>query len=219
MGVFYQAWGLEYRVGTFTIRKRLIVDYLCHLVGRTGNRPAARAFHGVELMSDDRRTWQTPPPPVARPVGPHPIKTYCPHCHAESEVQPQHAGCTVSCPSCSGRFTVPIPQALAPSSPFAGGHQAQLNPSIKVCVLISGIFNILVGLLWTSTLCGAVIGVPQIILAVFELVYVGRADKMPFHDAIRQGKLLGIFEIVSGLFNLISLICGILVLVFASNRR
>lgn len=93
-----------------------------------------------------------------------------------------------------------------------------LNPGINICILISGIGNILFGVFWISTLCGVVIGVPQIVLAIFELIYFSQADRKPLKAAVSQAKMLGALEIVSGLFNLISFVCGIMVVVFACNQ-
>ncbi len=76
----------------------------------------------------------------------------------------------------------------------------------------------MIGLVWISTLCGVVIGVPQIVLAIFEILFFAQADKKPLDAALSQAKLLGILEIVSGLFNLISFVCGILTLVFANGQ-
>ena len=159
------------------------------------------------------------PPPYLHAVGARPLTAFCPHCRAELQIEPRFAGQPVSCPSCGGRFQTPMPQADTSFSSTHSGNRSQLNSGIKICVLISGIGNILLGLFWISTLIGVVIGVPQIVLAVFEFIYFAQADKKPLDDALSQAKIIGILEIVSGLCNLISLVCGILVVVFASNHK
>ena len=143
---------------------------------------------------------------------------FCPHCHVELQIEPRFAGDSVACTNCGGRVQPPLLQATSHPT-YGHGRDISLNPGIKVCVLISGVWNILVGLFWISSLCGAVIGIPQIILAVFEIIYFAQADKMRLDKALRQGNLLGILEIISGLFNVVSLVCGILVLVFASSHK
>ena len=142
---------------------------------------------------------------------------YCPHCRAELLIPPQQAGDVVSCPNCSGRFQSPIPKAPTAFTP-SGSFGGRLHPGVKVCVLISGICNLLSGLFWISTLCGVFIGVPQVILGVFEMVYMAQADGMRLQDARSQAQVLAVFQIISGMFNLVSLVCGILILVFANTR-
>ena len=160
-------------------------------------------------------------PPAPKPlhaVGARPIQVFCPYCRMELQLDPQFAGDVVSCPNCNGKFQSPIARASAAS--YAGGFPgaSELNPGIKICVLVSSVGNILAGLIWISTLCAAPIGIAQIVLAIFEIIYFAQADSKPRHTALSQAKLFGILEIVSGIFNLISLVCGILVLVFAHNE-
>jgi len=164
-----------------------------------------------------------PPPPPLQPVGARPMHFSCPHCRIELQFQPQHAGDIVTCPSCGGRFQTPMPQAYSPRSTASyeryGGRETGLNQGIKICTLVSGVANILAGLVWISTLCGAPIGIGQIVLAIFEILYFAQADKKPLDQAINQAKLLAVFEIISGVFNIVSLPCGILVLVFANQHE
>ena len=163
------------------------------------------------------------PAPSFYSDGGQPFSAYCPHCRSELQIQPQQAGATVACPNCRGHFQASMSQAPlphpAPTYP-AWGYQprAQVNVGIKVCVLISGIWNIVVGLFWISTLCGVFVGVPQIVLAVFEIVYFTQADNKPLPDSLAHARLLGAFEILSGLFNGVSFVCGIVTLVLASNH-
>ena len=150
--------------------------------------------------------------------GGQPFATYCPHCQVELKLQSHLAGQAVNCPNCGGGFQAPDPR-VAPTYTNPAAYPAQLEPGIKICILISGVANILSGLFWTSTVCGAIVGVPQIVLAIFEFVFFAQADKKPVHEALDQAKVYGILEIVSGLINLVSLVCGILVLVFSSNQN
>lgn len=99
------------------------------------------------------------------------------------------------------------------------GPMRRLHSGVPICVLISGLANILFGLAWTLMLCGAVLGIPMVVLAVFEFIYFAQANSKPTDDAANQARILGVLEIISGLFNGVSLICGILVLIFANSRE
>jgi hypothetical protein len=161
-----------------------------------------------------------PPPPTAprQAAGPPPpTKLGCPYCRLELQLAPHHAGQVVACPNCGGQFQAP---PLPGTSGVAGfGEAVQVDGGIRGCILISALANLLSGLFWISTLCGIVIGVPQIILAIFEILYFAQPFRGSLSQAITHAQLLGVLEIFSGLFNLISLVCGILVLVFAANHR
>lgn len=97
--------------------------------------------------------------------------------------------------------------------------RAELNPGIPICILVSGIANIVIGCLWICTILGVVIGVPQLILGLFEIVYFCQSSNVSTQQAIAKARILGVLEIVSGLANLVSLICGIMVVVFSHNHR
>jgi hypothetical protein len=84
---------------------------------------------------------------------------------------------------------------------------------VKVPVLISAIANIVVGLIWLATCFGVIFTVPMLILSIFEFSLWSRADRLPLYALGDRAKVLGIFEIVVGLVNTPTLICGILVLV------
>jgi hypothetical protein len=83
---------------------------------------------------------------------------------------------------------------------------------IKVPVLISAISNIVVGLLWAATCFGLVFTIPMIVLCIFEFMLWSQADSLPVTQLSGRAKTLGIFEIVIGLANTPTLICGIIVL-------
>lgn len=157
--------------------------------------------------------------PKLSAVAPKRLSLYCPHCHIELSLAPESAGETVSCPSCSGRFQAPLPKAATVAGASSEVNERELNPGIKICVLISGIADILLGVFWITTICGVVIGVPQIILGIFEITFFSQVDGMPIRTAKKKANNLGILEIISGLFNLVSLVCGILVLIFVSKQR
>ena len=84
---------------------------------------------------------------------------------------------------------------------------------VKVPVLISAISNIVVGLIWASTCFGIVFTVPMVILCIFEFALWSKADGLSPRRLGGQAKTLAIFEIVVGLANTPTLICGIIVLI------
>ena len=93
---------------------------------------------------------------------------------------------------------------------------------IRVPLLISAIFNIIVGLIWFVTIFGIVIAVPLWILTAFQFSAYSRIGRIPpKHNALKSMQAYGIIMIVAGLFNTATLICGILVLVNLgeANRR
>lgn len=94
---------------------------------------------------------------------------------------------------------------------------ASARASVKTPVLISAISNIVVGLFWLSTCFGAILTVPMIILCIFEFQLFSSADSLPDAELGARAKNLGIFQIVVGLFNIASLVCGIIVLVNAGK--
>lgn len=58
-------------------------------------------------------------------------------------------------------------------------------------------------------------------MAVFEFMAFGTAGNPQVHkaSAMSSFRILGIFEIIAGLFNMISLICGIILLINLGNEE
>ena len=117
------------------------------------------------------------------------------------------------------------PPPELPTPPFQSGRM-MVQPSyragisrngIKVPVLISAIGNIVFGLAYACTCYGLILTVPMIILCIFEFSLYGEPDDMPPVALVSKARTLGVFEIILGLFNLISLVCGIIVLINASK--
>jgi hypothetical protein len=88
---------------------------------------------------------------------------------------------------------------------------------ITAPLLVSAISNIVVGLIWLSTCFGAVLTVPMIILCVYEFALYSKASQMHPMEFARQARNLGIFEIIVGMANLPTLICGIIVMIQAGK--
>jgi hypothetical protein len=99
----------------------------------------------------------------------------------------------------------------------AAAIQKLANPDFPrgaaVPVLISAIGNILVGLFWIGTCFGAPLGIACIILCIFEFIFFANRESYNLEKFRTATLSLGIFEIIVGLFNLISFVCGIIVLI------
>ena len=165
----------------------------------------------------------------------------CPHCHGAMDSPPELAGKWVACPLCRQQFVMPdshfatsanygVP-AVA-SNPFGDvnqGYQQHYGPAgypqrdvlsgIKVPILVSGIMNAIVAVIWLFTCFGVIVTIPLSILCIFEFIYFSSADQMPRQKAIGDGRTLAIFEIVLGVLflNMVSLVCGIIALVNANQ--
>lgn len=110
--------------------------------------------------------------------------------------------------------------ALVPASPRlvpSNVRGSQRAGSLIIPVLISAIGNVLIGFAWASTCFGIVFAIPMWILCVFEFHLYANADNIPPQRLASKMNTLGILEIVVGLCNLVSLICGILTLINASK--
>jgi hypothetical protein len=127
---------------------------------------------------------------------------YCHECGAVIRAK------AVICPKC-GVPQPTIETGASPSRPSRTG--------IKVPLLVSAIANIVVGLVWVSTCFGFVFTVPMTILCVFEFGLWAKADSLPVSDLAGRAKTIGIFEIIVGLANIVTLICGIILLINCSK--
>ncbi len=108
------------------------------------------------------------------------------------------------CPKCGVR---------QPDSDDGPRRSGKSRDGVKVPVLISAISNIVVGLIWASTCFGIVFTIPMVILCIFEFALWSKADSLSPRRLGGQAKSLAIFEIVVGLVNTPTLICGIIVLI------
>jgi hypothetical protein len=97
--------------------------------------------------------------------------------------------------------------------------------AIAVLTLISGITNVLVGLAWSFTVVVGTIGlgiiclpitILPLILGVFEIIYASKLMAEPVRTPLNQTiAILEIVAVLSG--NIVSLVAGILALVFAND--
>lgn len=96
---------------------------------------------------------------------------------------------------------------------YLPGRSDKSRDGVKVPVLISAISNIVVGLIWASTCLGILFTIPMVVLCCFEFALYSKADSLPLRRLGRDAKTLAIFEVVVGLANTPTLICGIIVLI------
>lgn len=146
----------------------------------------------------------------------------CPHCGSQLQNDPALSGQHVACPSCANQFRMPIAivptaQSFAPSGTYPG--HSDVPNGITVPLLISAISNIVVGLIWLGTCIGVAFAIPMAILAIFEFILYSRIGREPVANIARSASTLAIFEIIVGLFNTPTLICGIILMINAGKVR
>lgn len=112
---------------------------------------------------------------------------------------------------------------LAPPPPPAGSSglsAADLRP-VTVPILVSALANLIGGYLWLflSSCLAIFLTAPMLVLCAFELIFFARAPQMTARDFDRRGTVLGVFEIILGIFNGVSFVCGILVLLNLMKLR
>lgn len=91
--------------------------------------------------------------------------------------------------------------------------------AIKVPILVSAIGNIVVACVYISTCLLAILAIPCIVLCVFEFILYVRADELRPRDFVKRAQNMAIAEVVVGLINLVSLVCGIVILANAPTAR
>lgn len=115
-----------------------------------------------------------------------------------------------------GRLTEAPNHDATPAGPALGG--VSLKP-VTVPVLVSAVANLIGGYAWLTTCFGIVLTAPMLVLCVFELIYFATAAQMTRGQLMGRGRAIGICEIVVGVFNLVSLVCGVVVLVHLGRMR
>lgn len=130
---------------------------------------------------------------------PEPIrKKFCHECGRQIRFRAE------ICPHCGVR------QADGGDGP---SRSEKSRETIKTALLISAISNIVVGLIWLCTIIGVVLTVPMVILCICEFGLRSKADDLPLGELGEKAKTMAIFEIVIGLFNTPTFVCGILTVI------
>ncbi len=102
------------------------------------------------------------------------------------------------------------------SAAFTPG--AEKTPDdLKIPLIVSGVFNAVVGIAWAFTCIGLVATIPMCILAYHEIQLFQKADKISLTEFAAETKALTIYQIVVGVFNTPTLICGIILMVQAGK--
>lgn len=119
--------------------------------------------------------------------------------------------------------TPPPPPTMGGSNPFAetfvspgsNGPSHRTPDILKIPLLISGISCCVVGVLWTLTCFGAILGIPLAVLAYYELKLYRKADLIPLRQFAGEAKNLSVYQIIAGAVtgNIPTLVCGILLMV------
>ncbi len=106
------------------------------------------------------------------------------------------------------------------SGRFAGAPDYTANEPpllIMIPIVLSAIWNLVMGMVYISTCIGIIIGGPMMILALSELQTYSNARAMRRRELADRAQLLGVLEIVAGLFNGAGIVFGVLTLVGASQ--
>ncbi|MFO0963612.1 MAG: DUF4339 domain-containing protein [Phycisphaerales bacterium] len=92
--------------------------------------------------------------------------------------------------------------------------------TVSIPMLVSGIFNLLAALAYFATCIGAIVGIPLLLLAIFEFVTYSQGRTMDPQRYLARAKTLGILEICTILTgNVASLVCGIVILTQLGEAR
>jgi len=123
-------------------------------------------------------------------------------------------------PVLTGRNATVIPNDRAPRfrSETHSRHAGSVD-GITIPILVSAIANLVVGLFWFITLVGIVIAIPMFALAFAEFNLYSNATRLRRQRLAAKAQTIAVFEIFAGLFNLVSLACGIIVLINASSAN
>jgi hypothetical protein len=125
----------------------------------------------------------------------------CPHCSGEVAAE------AVFCPHCGTRLDRREPEAAVYDYP---------PPILTLPIVVSAGWNLVTAAGWAFFVpCfGLFIAVPYVALAYFEIVTFTRAPAMSPRELHKRCGVLGAFQILLGLTNVVPVICGVLLLVY-----
>ncbi len=113
----------------------------------------------------------------------------------------------------SGRGSDPAEAGPANRSQPGVESSFRTPDELKVPVLVSGIFNLVFAVGLGATGCLIPLAIPLVILAYYEIKLFQKADDIPTHEFAAEAKSLAIYEIIVGVFNTPTLICGIILII------
>lgn len=147
----------------------------------------------------------------------------CAHCRCQFLMPgtnvPQQA--TKPCPFCAEQIAFSAIKCKhcgsAPMSAASSQSAARVPTGVTVPLLISAVWNCVVGLACLSSCVPLPLAVPFVILCIYEFKLYGKADGLTPQSLASQAHTLAICEIVAGVFNVVSLPCGIIILINVSS--
>lgn len=157
------------------------------------------------------------------------IRYGCPKCGQQIDAPEAMQGRQQACPACGTVHIVPMstPTATA-AAPLASGSYPDV-PGVTIPMLISAIVNCLTAaflFLFAILSAFATVGVgcclmlfpiAFLILAIFEFKTYSKIKARREPVSSGAAIAIGVCEIIAGLSNLVSLVCGIIVLCNASK--
>lgn len=162
------------------------------------------------------------PATTVYPVANATVSYPCPHCDIKLEANAVHIGQVVRCGACGELTVVPARSKVAPAlvkrrhrdDDEDDDNEEDVDLSgITTPILISAIANLIIGIFWACTVFGFIFAIPMWICCAAEFGLHGKADRLPAEKFAKKANNLATFEIIVGLLNLFSLVCGILVLI------
>lgn len=112
---------------------------------------------------------------------------------------------------------IAVASPQAPSSISAHTKSLEVPAIITTPLLVSAIINCIAAGLWLVTIFGVIFAAPLIVLLIYEFkLHADLRNRTQFVPPSRV-KTIAICEIVAGLVNLASLVCGIIILTNLSD--
>lgn len=145
-----------------------------------------------------------------------------PSASAEASAGGASAGGAAAGGAAVGGGWTPPTNAVAPDPNLFRARWPMGSPpaGITIPILVSGILNLLFTLGWLSTCFLAFIGIPLLLLAIFEFVTYSQASTMEPERLLGRAKVLGILGICTiVLGNIGSMVCGIVILTQLAEAR
>lgn len=105
------------------------------------------------------------------------MKIACPSCHAQFEVEAQHAGKVAACPQCGAQMQIPAPMAETVAA-------APPAPPVEVVTVRKIAHGVALGLFEYSLICGIL---ALVCFLIFGSCYA-RAVNRDVDEAVRKAK-------------------------------
>ena len=166
---------------------------------------------GPQGPRNPERTVQPPPPPRSQAGAssqPESARKACPLC-GESI-----AATAIVCRFCGASLVTP---GLETGLRFGARRAEDTWPPLATWLLVSAIADVVVGLFWLSFIVTFPLAIACGILAFFEFRLYSGLDEMDRHAAARKVNDLTPWQIVVGLINTPTLVCGIVLMILSQK--